>query len=67
MTIEVLPDIGVDKGTAVEPLLSRVSSVGEVFLGDDRTDISAFAALHRWGREQGRPAFLRGRGKHRSA
>ncbi|MEK7214671.1 MAG: trehalose-phosphatase [Chloroflexota bacterium] len=57
MVIEVLPEVPVDKGTATQGLLARSSPGGAVYLGDDRTDVSAFEAVHRWGREQRKPAL----------
>ena len=55
--IELVPRALPDKGMAVARLLERNSIRGAVYLGDDRTDVSAFGAVHRWGREQRKPAL----------
>jgi trehalose-phosphatase len=43
--LEVRPAAGVDKGTAVERLLSTTRIDRALFAGDDRTDLDAFRAL----------------------
>jgi trehalose 6-phosphate phosphatase len=44
-TLELRPPLDVDKGTAVEELADGASAA--VFIGDDRGDLAAFAALTR--------------------
>ena len=45
MSVEIRPGIGVDKGSVVEDL--AVGGRGVCFVGDDRGDLPAFAALSR--------------------
>jgi trehalose 6-phosphate phosphatase len=44
-TLELRPPLDVDKGTAVEDLTAGASAA--LFVGDDRGDLAAFAALTR--------------------
>ncbi|MBI2862160.1 MAG: trehalose-phosphatase [Chloroflexi bacterium] len=46
--VEIWPALSVDKGTAIEGLLGEYQPEGALYLGDDRTDVDAFRALHRW-------------------
>ncbi|MEK6326658.1 MAG: trehalose-phosphatase [Actinomycetota bacterium] len=43
--LEIRPPLGVDKGTAVERLVSTQRIERALFAGDDRTDLDAFRAL----------------------
>lgn len=43
--LEVRPDIGADKGTAVRALLARAGATRGLYAGDDETDLDAFAGL----------------------
>ena len=43
--LELRPPVRIDKGTAVADLLAEHGLRGAIFLGDDLTDIDAFAAL----------------------
>jgi len=49
MVVEVLPDIAMDKGVAVEQEAVRCGARSVVFAGDDTGDLAAFAALDRLG------------------
>lgn len=51
--LELRPRVPLDKGTAVEALVSRSGVRAALYAGDDRTDLDAFAALVRL-REVGR-------------
>jgi trehalose 6-phosphate phosphatase len=46
--LEIRPVAGIDKGTAVERLLSDGGARSALFGGDDRGDLAAFDALGRW-------------------
>lgn len=46
--VELLPDVAVDKGTAVLSLISEFGLRGVLYVGDDRTDVAAFRAIRRW-------------------
>lgn len=46
--VEIRPAVTADKGTAIEGLLGEYQPEGALYLGDDRTDVDAFRALHRW-------------------
>jgi trehalose 6-phosphate phosphatase len=46
--MELRPDLSADKGTALESLLEKYKLRGAIYLGDDVTDIDAFAVLRRW-------------------
>lgn len=43
--VEIRPPVAVDKGRAIEELIRERGLRGALYLGDDRTDIDAFAAL----------------------
>ena len=47
LVLNVLPAIGVDKGTAVEEIVAERDLRGVVFLGDDVTDVDALRSLRR--------------------
>ena len=47
MVIELRPPVDVNKGTAVEALVGSYKLKGGIYLGDDITDVDAFAALRR--------------------
>ena len=47
MVLNILPAIGVDKGTAIEELVTERGLRGVVFLGDDVTDVDALRSLRR--------------------
>jgi len=46
LVVELRPPLAVDKGTAVTGLVRSFGLRGALYLGDDRTDIDAFRALH---------------------
>lgn len=46
MVINLLPDIGVNKGTATLKLIKSYNLEGGIYIGDDNTDIDAFKAIH---------------------
>jgi trehalose 6-phosphate phosphatase len=46
LVVEVLPPVGVDKGTSLRQLVMEYGLKGVVFLGDDVTDVDAFRSLH---------------------
>ena len=65
MTLEVLPPIPVDKGSAVRRLLLHRHIATSLYAGDDTTDIDAFARRRRRGRRAvARDAARPGRGGH---
>jgi trehalose 6-phosphate phosphatase len=45
MTLEVLPPIPVDKGSAVRRLLDHRRIAASLYVGDDTTDIDAFRVV----------------------
>ncbi len=47
MVIEVRPPLEMNKGLALESLVSEYSLTGGLMLGDDLTDVDAFRAVHR--------------------
>lgn len=47
MVLELRPPGEVDKGTAIESLLTGSAATTAMYAGDDRTDLDAFAALDR--------------------
>ncbi len=47
LVIEVRPPLEIDKGTAITELIRSAGLRSALYLGDDRTDIDAFRALHR--------------------
>ena len=47
LVLNVLPAVGVDKGTAIEEIVAERGLRGIVFLGDDVTDVDALRALRR--------------------
>jgi trehalose 6-phosphate phosphatase len=51
LVAEVRPPIAADKGQAVTALIQRHQLRGVLYLGDDRTDLDAFRALHQLARE----------------
>ena len=55
MVVELRPtDHRANKGTAVMRLLARHAPQAALFLGDDRTDVDAFNALHAWAAAENR-------------
>jgi trehalose 6-phosphate phosphatase len=46
--VELRPPVGITKGTAVAALVERFALESLVYLGDDRTDLDAFAAARRF-------------------
>lgn len=46
MSINLLPPVAVNKGTAVSALIQGYNLRGGIYLGDDFTDIDAFRAIH---------------------
>jgi trehalose 6-phosphate phosphatase len=46
--VEVRPPLEITKGTAALSLLGRESYAAVLFIGDDLTDASGFAAVHAW-------------------
>jgi trehalose 6-phosphate phosphatase len=46
MVMEVRPPVAINKGTAVREILSRDRWRGAAYVGDDRTDVDAWRALH---------------------
>lgn len=46
MTIDLLPPVEVNKGTATLDLIQGYNLQGGIYLGDDLTDIDAFRAIH---------------------
>ena len=46
--VELRPSSQVDKGTALFDLLVSYPVKGAIYVGDDRTDLDAFAGLRRW-------------------
>lgn len=47
LVINILPPVGVDKGTAIKELVTERRLRGIVFLGDDVTDVDALRSLRR--------------------
>jgi len=47
MVLELRPAVAIDKGVAVEALLSGAGLAAALYAGDDRTDLDAFRALER--------------------
>ncbi|MGC9974990.1 MAG: trehalose-phosphatase, partial [Gaiellaceae bacterium] len=45
MTLEILPPIEADKGTAIRSLLDERGLTRALYAGDDATDLDAFRAL----------------------
>jgi len=52
MVVELRPPVEVSKGTALEALVQRYGLKGAIYLGDDLTDVDAFATLHELQRER---------------
>ena len=46
MSINLLPPVEVNKGTAVLELIQEYNLQGGIYLGDDLTDVDAFTAIH---------------------
>lgn len=46
MVVEVLPDVDVDKGTVVRQIIQVCGARTALYVGDDRTDMDAWRALH---------------------
>ncbi len=46
MVMEVRPPVAINKGTAVREVLSAPRWRGAAYVGDDRTDVDAWTALH---------------------
>jgi len=57
LVLEIVPDVAVDKGTVAARLLQTHHPAGALYLGDDVTDLPAFAALADWGKATGRTAL----------
>jgi trehalose 6-phosphate phosphatase len=55
MVLELVRPVDVDKGTALARLMEAYHLRGVLFLGDDVTDLDAFAAVRTW-RDEGRVA-----------
>ncbi len=47
LVVELRPPIAMDKGVVIASLCREHTLGGAIYLGDDRTDIDAFRALHR--------------------
>jgi trehalose 6-phosphate phosphatase len=47
LVVELRPDLGADKGTALETLAERLSLRGLLCLGDDVTDVDMFRVAER--------------------
>ena len=47
LVLNILPSVGVDKGTAIEEIVAEHGLRGVVFLGDDVTDVDALRSLRR--------------------
>ncbi len=45
MIVEVLPDVQVDKGTAVREIVQSAGAEAAMYVGDDRTDMDAWRGL----------------------
>lgn len=58
--VELRPASDTDKGTALIELLCRYDVGGAIYAGDDRTDLDAFAGIHRWAGQEGRRAVTVG-------
>lgn len=48
LVVEIRPPVAANKGTAIRKLLDEWEITGAVFVGDDETDLDAFAALRAW-------------------
>ena len=46
MIMEVLPDVDVDKGAVVRQIIRASGARTALYVGDDRTDMDAWRALH---------------------
>jgi len=46
MTVDLLPSVEVNKGTATLDLIQEYNLQGGIYLGDDLTDIDVFRAIH---------------------
>jgi len=60
MAIDLLPPLGVNKGTATLDLIHRYNLQGGIYLGDDLTDIYAFRAIHAASRDSDFQGFAIG-------
>ena len=60
MSINILPLIAVNKGTAVTKLIGNYDLKGGTYLGDDITDIDAFRAIHAASESRGFHGFAIG-------
>lgn len=49
MVVELRPHLGVNKGTAVKALVDQYRLRGGIYLGDDISDVDAFAVMHQKG------------------
>lgn len=49
MVVELRPILGVNKGTAVKALIDEYRLSGGIYLGDDISDVDAFAVMHQKG------------------
>jgi trehalose 6-phosphate phosphatase len=51
MMVELLPDLAIDKGSAISEVIREHGLRSAVYLGDDLTDMDAFRALRRLAKE----------------
>lgn len=58
--VELRPPLDVNKGTALLDLLRRHAVKGIIYAGDDKTDLDAFRAIHRWAIQEERRALAVG-------
>ena len=60
MSINLLPPVGVNKGTVVLQLIQEYNLQGGIYLGDDLTDIDAFRAIRAASRDSNFQGFAIG-------
>ena len=53
LVLNILPAVGVDKGTAVAEIVAERGLRGAVFIGDDVTDVDALRSLRRLREDRG--------------